>query len=111
MPDTPDILVTDDERRLGFSAQTLAYADGEYELAGLRAEAQRRLERTVALSLDGGARIRRRHHGDGYVLETLDGETWRVTAEFASLHAVAECEAYRRAVPREEAGDADPEPE
>ena len=88
MQETSEIAMTDDERRRGFSEQTLTYPPGGYELSGLRAEGGSLLERTVALTLDEGARLRRRRHGAGYVLERCEGEVWRVAGEFASLDEV-----------------------
>lgn len=88
MQDTSDIAMTDDERRLGFSVQTLTYPQGDYELSGLKAAGRSSLERTVALALDEAARLRRQRHGLGYLLERRDGEVWRVAGEFASLAEV-----------------------
>lgn len=89
MQDPAEIALTDDECRLGFSVQTLTYPEDGYELSGLRASGISQLERTVALTLDDAARIRRRRHGTGYVLEGLAGGVWTVSGEFASLEEVA----------------------
>lgn len=111
MQDTTDIAMTDDERRLGFSVQTLTYPQGDYELSGLRPTGSPQLERTVALALDDAARIRRQRHGLGYVLERREGEVWRVAGEFASLEDVAAARLVQRATDpadeREPAADYD----
>jgi hypothetical protein len=88
MPDTVDIALTDAERSLGFSVQTLTYPQGDYELSGLRAAGRSPRERTVALTLDDAARIRRQRHGLGYTLERREGEVWRVAGEFPSLEEI-----------------------
>ena len=88
MQDTTEIAIADAERRLGFSVQTLTYPPGDYELSGLQAAGRSQFDRTVALTLGDAARIRRRRHGMGYVLERREGEGWRVAGEFDSLEEV-----------------------
>lgn len=105
------MLPTQAEQRLGFTVQTLTYPEGSYELSGLRAAGRSRLERTVALTLASGSRIRRRHQGGGYVLEAPDGDVWRVTAEFATPDEVAASDAYRQALACSEDGETTAETE
>lgn len=93
-PKTPEIAPTEEEARLGFEAQTLAYPGGRYELAGLEAPAHGPLDRTVAMVLDDGSRIRRRHGGVGYVREVFDGVAWTVSDVFESLREVKDNDAF-----------------
>jgi hypothetical protein len=94
-PKTPEIVPTEEEARLGFEAQTLAYPEGRYELAGLKAPGHGPLDRTVAIVLDDGSRLRRRHGGSGYVLEVFDGGAWTVADLFETLREVEESGAFR----------------
>ena len=81
---------------MGFAVQTLTYTEADYELAELKTPGGARWERTVALVIDETSRIRRRHGGSGYILETFDGTAWRVSEVFASAEEVAANEAYRQ---------------
>jgi hypothetical protein len=94
-PKTPEIVPTEEEARLGFEAQTLTYPEGRYELAGLKAPAHGPLERTVAIGLDDGSRIRRRHGGTGYVREVFDGVVWTVSDVFESLREVKDSDVFQ----------------
>ncbi len=94
-PRMPEISPTEEEARLGFEAQTLTYPEGQYELAGLEAPARGPLDRTVAMGLDDGSRIRRRHGGSGYVREVFDGGAWTVAAVFETLREVEDDNAYQ----------------
>lgn len=94
-PKTPEITPTEEEDRLGFEAQTLTYPEGKYELAGLEVPARGPLDRTVAMGLDDGSRIRRRHGGSGYVREVFDGGTWAVANIFQTLRDVEDDDAYQ----------------
>jgi len=87
---------TEDELDAGFSSQTLSYPE-DYELPNLETGEGRRLERTVALSVDSDCRFRRRRTGEGYVLETLEtleADEWTIVAEFDSLDAVLASDRY-----------------
>lgn len=84
---------TEEELDAGFSSQTLSYPE-DYELPNLETGEGRRLERTVALSVDSGCRFRRRRTGEGYVLETLETDEWTIVAEFDSLDAVLASDRY-----------------
>jgi hypothetical protein len=94
---------TEEEARLGFEAQTLTYPEGQYELSGLEAPEKAGLDRTVAVTLDGASRIRRRHGGTGYVREMFNSHVWTVSEVFECLRDVAESDAYRDYRQREEA--------
>lgn len=97
--------LTDAERRLGFTVQTLVYPEDGYELTGLRAPGKSHLTRAVALTLGGARRARRRARGGGYLLEELVDETWRAAGSFDTVDELAASDVFRRAqAPDDDAG-------
>ena len=110
MEEPPDIVVTEPELALGFSAQTLIYPEGAYELSNLHSGDRSRLDRTAALGVDATNRLRRRHGAAGYLHERFNGATWDAAGLFETLDDVAGSDVYRRylSLRAAETGPADP---
>jgi hypothetical protein len=102
-----DVGVSDPEARLGFSAQTLTYPEGGYELASLAGPAPAARERAVALAIDDTNRIRRRRGAAGYAHEHFNGLRWEAAELFGRIEDVAASDVYRRYAARRDADAAD----
>lgn len=94
MEESPEIALTEEELKLGFSGQTLSYPASGFDLSGLVGGGSAVIERAVAIELDGANRIRRRRNGSGYLHERLSGGAWTAVASFESAADVAASDAY-----------------
>jgi len=93
MADIGDSLqVSDRELAAGFVEQTLSYPD-RYELPKL-GKGRSRLERAVALVVDGSNRVKRAKSGEGYVHEVLADGEWQAGDRFTSLDEVLASDVY-----------------